>query len=68
MAYIGRDRDYEEPLAQRSAMWTDLYELTMAQALFFEGRKWFQKVSTVQGRRAKDNLIVGNIRHDSTLR
>lgn len=38
MAYIGRDRDYEEPLAQRSAMWTDLYELTMAQALFFEGR------------------------------
>lgn len=37
-AYIGRDADYEEPLAQPSAMWLDLYALTMAQALFFEGR------------------------------
>jgi nicotinate phosphoribosyltransferase len=37
MPYIGRDQDYEEPLAQPSAMWTDLYELTMAQALFLEG-------------------------------
>lgn len=37
MPYIGRDEDYEEPLAAPSAMWTDLYELTMAQALFFEG-------------------------------
>lgn len=35
--YIGRDQDYEEPLAVPSAMWTDLYELTMAQALFLEG-------------------------------
>jgi nicotinate phosphoribosyltransferase len=38
MPYVGRDQDYEEPLAQPSAMWTDLYELTMAQALFLEGR------------------------------
>jgi len=38
MGYIGRDDLYEEPLAQPSAMWTDLYELTMAQTLFFEGR------------------------------
>lgn len=38
MPYVGRDKDYEEPLAQPSAMWTDLYELTMAQALFMEGR------------------------------
>lgn len=37
MPYVGRDEDYEEPLAAPSAMWTDLYELTMAQALFFEG-------------------------------
>lgn len=37
MPYVGRDQDYEEPLAARSAMWTDLYELTMAQALFIEG-------------------------------
>lgn len=37
MPYIGRDEDYEEPLASPSAMWTDLYELTMAQALYFEG-------------------------------
>ena len=37
MPYIGRDDDYEEPLASPSAMWTDLYELTMAQALYFEG-------------------------------
>lgn len=35
--YPGRDQDYEEPLAQPTAMWTDLYELTMAQALFLEG-------------------------------
>lgn len=35
--YLGRDQDYEEPLAQPTAMWTDLYELTMAQALFLEG-------------------------------
>ncbi len=38
MSYIGRDQDYEEPLARPSAMWTDLYELTMAQALFLEGK------------------------------
>lgn len=38
MPYVGRDQDYEEPLAQASAMWTDLYELTMAQTLFLEGR------------------------------
>jgi nicotinate phosphoribosyltransferase len=38
MPYVGRDRDYEEPLANASAMWTDLYELTMAQALYFEGK------------------------------
>lgn len=38
MPYVGRDQDYEEPLAAPSAMWTDLYELTMAQALFLEGR------------------------------
>lgn len=38
MPYVGRDEDYEEPLAQPSAMWADLYELTMAQALFLEGR------------------------------
>lgn len=38
MPYVGRDQDYEEPLAQPSAMWTDLYELTMAQTLFLEGR------------------------------
>lgn len=38
MPYIGRDQDYEEPLANQSAMWADLYALTMAQALFLEGR------------------------------
>lgn len=38
MPYVGRDQDYEEPLAQPSAMWADLYELTMAQALFLEER------------------------------
>lgn len=38
MSYIGRDEYYEEPLAKPSAMWTDLYELTMAQALFLDGR------------------------------
>lgn len=38
MGYIGRDELYEEPLAQPTAMWTDLYELTMAQALFLEGK------------------------------
>ena len=38
MPYVGRDQDYDEPLAQPSAMWTDLYELTMAQTLFLEGR------------------------------
>lgn len=38
MPYVGRDEDYEEPLAAPSAMWTDLYELTMAQALFLEGK------------------------------
>lgn len=36
--YIERDDLYEEPLAAQSAMWTDLYELTMAQTLFLEGR------------------------------
>lgn len=38
MPYVGRDQDYEEPLAQPSAMWVDAYELTMAQTLFLEGR------------------------------
>lgn len=38
MPYIGRDEYYEEPLAQPSAMWADLYALTMAQALFLDGR------------------------------
>lgn len=38
MGYVGRDADYEEPLAAPSAMWADLYALTMAQALFLEGR------------------------------
>lgn len=38
MPYVGRDEYYEEPLARASAMWTDLYELTMAQALFLDGR------------------------------
>lgn len=38
MTYTQRDKYYEEPLAQQSAMWTDLYELTMAQTLFLEGR------------------------------
>jgi nicotinate phosphoribosyltransferase len=38
MPYVGRDQDYEEPLASPSAMWADLYALTMAQALFLEGR------------------------------
>jgi nicotinamidase-related amidase len=38
MTYVGRDEFYEEPLADRSAMWTDLYELTMAQALWAENR------------------------------
>ncbi|MDB5490547.1 MAG: Nicotinate phosphoribosyltransferase [Micavibrio sp.] len=38
MPYVGRDQDYEEPLAAPSAMWADLYALTMAQALFLEGR------------------------------
>lgn len=38
MPYVGRDQDYEEPLATPSAMWADLYALTMAQALFLEGR------------------------------
>lgn len=38
MGYIGRDEFYEEPLAQPTAMWTDLYELTMAQTLFLENR------------------------------
>lgn len=38
MGYIGRDQDYEEPLAAPSAMWADLYALTMAQALFLEDR------------------------------
>lgn len=38
MPYVGRDKYYEEPLAQPSAMWTDMYELTMAQALFLDGR------------------------------
>jgi len=37
MPYVDRDEDYQEPLAAASAMWTDLYELTMAQALYFEG-------------------------------
>lgn len=38
MPYTKRDEDYEEPLAQPSAIWADLYALTMAQALFFDGR------------------------------
>lgn len=38
MPYTERDPDYEEPLAQPSAVWADLYALTMAQALFFDGR------------------------------
>ncbi|HEY8964304.1 MAG TPA: nicotinate phosphoribosyltransferase [Alphaproteobacteria bacterium] len=38
MPYTGRDQDYEEPLANQTAMWTDLYALTMSQALFLEGR------------------------------
>lgn len=38
MGYVGRDQYYEEPLAAPSAMWTDLYELTMAQALWKDGR------------------------------
>jgi nicotinate phosphoribosyltransferase len=38
MGYVGRDEDYEEPLAAPSAMWADLYALTMAQTLFLEGR------------------------------
>lgn len=38
MPYSKRDQDYEEPLAAPSAMWADLYALTMAQALFFDGR------------------------------
>lgn len=38
MPYSPRDPDYEEPLATPSAMWADLYALTMAQALFLEGR------------------------------
>lgn len=38
MAYVGRDEFYEEPLAQPTAMWTDLYELTMAQTFFLEGK------------------------------
>lgn len=41
MGYVGRVgdyEDYEEPLASPSAMWADLYALTMAQALYLEGR------------------------------
>jgi nicotinate phosphoribosyltransferase len=38
MPYTQRDQDYEEPLAKPSAMWADLYALTMAQALFLEDR------------------------------
>jgi nicotinate phosphoribosyltransferase len=38
MTYVGRDKDYEEPLSSASAMWTDLYELTMAQALMMDGK------------------------------
>ncbi|MFP4465252.1 MAG: nicotinate phosphoribosyltransferase [Alphaproteobacteria bacterium] len=38
MPYSARDPDYEEPLAAPSAMWVDLYALTMSQALFFENR------------------------------
>lgn len=38
MPYIGRDQDYEEPLASISAIGADLYALTMAQTLFLEGR------------------------------
>ncbi len=30
--------DYQEPLASPSAMWADLYALTMAQALFFDNK------------------------------
>ncbi len=33
-----RDPDYQEPLASASAMWADLYALTMSQALFFDDR------------------------------
>ena len=38
MPYTPRDQDYQEPLAELSAMWLDLYALTMAQTLFLEGR------------------------------
>ena len=38
MPYSRRDPDYEEPLATPSAMWADLYALTMSQALFLDGR------------------------------
>lgn len=38
MPYTKRDADYTEPLATPSAMWTDLYALTMAQALFLDHR------------------------------
>lgn len=38
MPYVGRNEDYEEPLAAPSAMWADLYALTMSQALFLDGR------------------------------
>jgi len=33
-----RDQDYQEPLASPTAMWADLYALTMGQALFFDDR------------------------------
>jgi len=38
MPYSQREPDYEEPMACPSAMWADLYALTMSQALFFDGR------------------------------
>lgn len=40
MPYVGRENDpyYNEPLAVNSAMWGDLYALTMAQALMVDGR------------------------------
>jgi nicotinate phosphoribosyltransferase len=45
MPYIGRDQDYEEPLAQPSAMWADLYALTMWQALFLDNRRDLQQAT-----------------------
>jgi nicotinate phosphoribosyltransferase len=45
MGYVGRDEDYEEPLATPSAMWADLYALTMWQALFLDNRRDLQQAT-----------------------